>query len=144
VRFSVSHSADLALIAFTSDRELGVDLERARDFLPDDFDRWFSSDEARELRSLTVGEQQAAFFRCWTRKEAYVKARGSGLSFELKRFSMTVDSKLPPALLWVDGEPDEPSRWEIRDLALPFGYCGALAVERPVNRVYYWDIEQPR
>ncbi|KAF0249532.1 MAG: phosphopantetheine-protein transferase, partial [bacterium] len=88
LQFNVSHSQDLALCAFTYQRELGVDVEYLR--LMKDAEqiakRFFSPRESSLFCSLPPQEQQLAFFRCWTRKEAYIKAIGDGLSYPLDKF----------------------------------------------------------
>ena len=141
LKFSVSHSGDFALIAFSRGREVGIDIERERRPVPDKLDTWFSVDEVEELRSLNGMDQLTAFYRCWTQKEAYLKARGEGLSFGLQRFSIRVAQKSPPALMWVDAEPTETHRWQIYDFEPHRDYRGALVVERPVDAVFYWSVD---
>ena len=85
LHFKVSHSDELRLCAVTRERQLGVDLERIRpgfihDQIPEHF---FSQQEVTQLRSLPISLQEKAFFRCWTRMEAYLKAKGGGLSAKL-------------------------------------------------------------
>src|SRR5262249_7235080 len=85
VRFNTSHSGDLALFAATLDCELGVDIEHARAMpdLEEIATRFFSAEEKSDLLALPPDQREAAFFRCWTRKEAYIKAIGDGLAVPL-------------------------------------------------------------
>ncbi len=137
LRFNVSHSGGLALLAFAWRREVGVDVERLRP-VPEAEDiagRYFSPWEAAELRRLPKGERAAAFFRCWTRKEAFVKATGDGLSRPLDGFDVTVAPGEPARLLRVAGEPGAAGRFWIEDVSPGRGFAAALAVEGSPARV---------
>ena len=92
LEFNLAHSEDVALLAVGRGRRIGVDLERIRDERDTDeiAERFFSRDEVRALRALAPDQRRKAFFSCWTRKEAYVKARGDGLSMPLSSFSMSL------------------------------------------------------
>jgi len=141
LRFNISHSHGFALFAFALDRELGVDLEKMR--LGRAFqriaERFFAPGETARFRSIPAAQQPQAFFECWTRKEAYIKARGKGLSLPLDSFQVSFGLGTPPALLEAKGEPD-PDRWALFDLQ-PFPeFAGAIAVERPVRRLDCWHV----
>jgi medium-chain acyl-[acyl-carrier-protein] hydrolase len=128
--FNVSHSHGLALIAVARGREIGVDVERIRPEFAGErvAERFFSPVEVAELRALAEPERMEAFFACWTRKEAYLKATGMGLSLPLDCF----DVSLTPgeaALKATRHDPAAIRRWSLRDLAPGPGYAGALAVE---------------
>jgi 4'-phosphopantetheinyl transferase len=129
LRFNVSHSHDLALVAVASGREIGVDVERVRPGPAREriAERYFSARETTLLRSLPADQQDQAFFRCWTRKEAYLKGRGAGLSIPLDSFEVSL---LPgeAATLW--SADDEAMRWTLRGLEPAPHYLAALAVER--------------
>jgi len=131
VRFNVSHSGDLALYAFTLDCELGVDVERLREL--DDLEsiasRFFCAAEASELLSLRPEDRRSAFFRCWTRKEAYVKAVGDGLSIPLDRFQVTLLPGDPCRFVHVAGDSRAALAWTLHDLELAPEYIGALAYQ---------------
>jgi 4'-phosphopantetheinyl transferase len=130
LRFNVSHTEGLALIAFVRTHEIGIDVERIRP-QPDVrklAERFFSLHERHSLERLSGDELQAAFFRCWTRKEAYVKARGEGLSLPLQQFDVSVAADESQALLATRPDPSEASRWILRDLPTGPGYEAALAV----------------
>jgi 4'-phosphopantetheinyl transferase len=111
LRFNVSHSGELILVAVALDREVGVDLERIEPSTVDVriAEHFFSRREAAELRAVPAAQRPNAFFARWTRKEAYLKARGDGL-----------------AGLTDGGTPQDP-RWSVRALEPGPGYVGALA-----------------
>jgi 4'-phosphopantetheinyl transferase len=131
IQFNLSHSAGLAIYAFSRGRALGVDIEGGdRRVAPEQIARrFFSPREAADLESLAPAARKQAFLRCWTRKEAYLKAVGSGLSAGLGGFSVSLKSGEPARLLQVDGQPGEAERWRMRDLAPGDGYAAALCVE---------------
>lgn len=138
LRFNLSHSHEVALLAVALDAELGVDVEHIRaDFASEDIARrFFSRAEVESFNALPQEEQVAAFFRCWTRKEAYIKAIGKGLSQELDAFDVTLTPGLEPALL--RAEDDDASRWWLSDIEVGEGYAGALMVERPVAEIRFF------
>jgi 4'-phosphopantetheinyl transferase len=142
LQFNLSHSGTLALFAFVRRRQIGVDLESVhREVSVDQIsNRFFTPREITALRSLPEDDRREAFFRAWTRKEAYIKARGEGLSLGLDQIDVS------PAL----GEPTEFVRlpdlsggaegWSLHDLQPGPGYIGALAVEGRrlnVNRFHF-------
>jgi 4'-phosphopantetheinyl transferase len=131
LRFNVSHSHELALYAITCGREVGIDIEYMRDDVATDAiaERYFSPREVRTFRALPAPQRREAFFACWTRKEAYIKARGEGLSFPLDRFDVSLAPGEPPALLRTLGDPHEACRWSLRALAPGAAYMAALVVE---------------
>jgi 4'-phosphopantetheinyl transferase len=131
IHFSVSHSAALALVGVVLNRKIGVDLERVRADVEvtDLAARFFSRREAEILRALTGEEQLETFFRCWTRKEAYLKARGQGLSYGLDRVEVTLNSHEPVAILSAADDPEVSRHWTLLHLAPALGYIGAAAGE---------------
>jgi 4'-phosphopantetheinyl transferase len=125
--FSVSHSEDWAVIALCDDRPLGIDLEKVRqlDDLAELAAMVFNDRERRQLQALTGDARTLAFFRGWSRKEAYFKATGAGLSAPLH--SVTVDlAEQRPCILEIDD--DDPARWSMQDITAPPGFVAALAV----------------
>lgn len=128
--FNVSHTDGLALLAFAKRRNIGVDVEslnretQARRLA----ERFFSEGERQALRGLSREELQAAFFRCWTRKEAYIKAKGEGLSLPLHQFDVSVAVNDCDALLATRPDPAEADRWTICDVPIGPGYVAAVAV----------------
>jgi 4'-phosphopantetheinyl transferase len=143
LRFNVSHSAGLALIAVTLDRELGIDVERIDPALPEDIaERFFSPSEVAKLRAIPPERQRDAFFACWTRKEAYLKAKGDGLAVRLDRFDVSLAPGEPAALLETRGDPAEASRWSLAELDPAPGYAAAIAIEGRGCRLRRWHWPQ--
>lgn len=136
LQFNVSHTEGLALLAFVRDREIGVDVEKVRaqtDALKL-AERFFSEHERNDLRNLQGDELHAAFFRCWTRKEAYIKAKGEGLSLPLHQFDVSIAANQTQALLATRPDAQEAKRWAISDISVPAGYAAAVAVEQEITR----------
>jgi 4'-phosphopantetheinyl transferase len=131
LRFNVSHSEDVALYAVTEAREVGVDIERMREDLPiEEIARHsFSPAEREALLDLPMAQRRPAFFACWTRKEAYLKARGEGLSLPLDAFDVSIDVRGAAQLLDVRGAPGERHRWTLRAITLDGPYQATVAVE---------------
>jgi 4'-phosphopantetheinyl transferase len=129
--FNLAHSHGIALLAVSLTRQLGIDIERVRPL--DDFERiivrYFSASERAEFLALPERLRLEAFFRGWTRKEAYMKAIGMGFSMPLDQFSVTVSPCKEPRLLHVAGRPREEDRWRFVDIDPAPGYQGAIAVE---------------
>jgi 4'-phosphopantetheinyl transferase len=128
--FNVSHTNGLALMAFVKQRAIGVDVENmGREVEAERLaERFFSEHERQALRRLGGDELQAAFFRCWTRKEAYIKAKGHGLSLPLHQFDVSIAEGDRDALLATRPDAAEAERWTICDIAMGTGYAAALAV----------------
>lgn len=140
--FNLSHSHDLALYVVARRRRVGVDVEFIRPELTDEpiAERFFSPREVIALRALPLAEQPPAFFRCWTRKEAFVKARGEGLSLPLDRFDVSLAPGEPAVLLATQDDPAEAQRWQLQALAPQTGYMAALAVEGRDWQAYGWFV----
>src|SRR5439155_2208354 len=128
--FNISHTDGLALCAFSSRFRIGVDVEKVRtDFNTAEIaERFFSLAEREALRGLPAQEQHEAFFRCWTRKEAYIKALGEGLSHPLHQFDVSL-RKTAVALLATRPVASDAAGWFLHAVPLPEGYVGAVAVE---------------
>lgn len=137
IRFNLSHSHGAGLYAFSRGREVGIDLERMRADLAimEIARRFFSPAEAAMLSALPIEAQRQAFFRCWTGKEAYVKARGHGLSLPLDQLDMPLGPEEQGA---GPGEPSEASRWTLQEFTPAPGYAAALAVEGRGWRLACW------
>ena len=126
--FSLSHSADMALCAVTSEGELGVDIERRRSLEHRALGRrFFSASEADALEELPEDEREAAFFDCWVRKEAYIKAKGLGLALALDSFALSVPARLGQRLYFSQRFPEDVARYQVMLLQAPVGYHAALA-----------------
>lgn len=130
--FNVSHSDELALYAVAGDREVGIDVERVRPVSqPEQIaESFFSAPEKISLRAVPPDLRLAAFFDCWTRKEAYVKARGDGLGHPLDAFAVTFEPGQPARLMPVSGtSAEELAAWSLQALAPEAGYTAALVAE---------------
>jgi 4'-phosphopantetheinyl transferase len=149
LRFNVSHSGGLALYAFALGHDVGIDVERVCPL--DDAgavaERLFSPAEVAALRALAApdGAGGETFFDCWTRKEAYVKALGGGLSLPLDAFTVAVGRGERTTLLGRrpgrGGEGGGPARrWTVIPLAPGDGYAAALAVRGAAPRLRQWDV----
>lgn len=141
VWFSLSHSGGLALIAVARAQEVGVDLEQLdnRVEVHQIARRFFAPREITAIRSLPRSDQAVAFFACWTRKEAYIKARGQGMSIPLDRFEVSVSAGAPAALLNVYDDPEEATRWAMQHLQPGHNYVGALVVEGRCRQLSCWQ-----
>src|SRR5262249_50978106 len=128
-------------IAVTRGREVGVDLERVRAEVATEeiAARYFSAREVRTLMALPPPLRPDAFFRCWTRKEAYLKATGAGLSLDLNRFDVSLKPGEPAALLATRDDPAEVRRWSLEHLVPGPGFVGALAAEGHRRNVWCGD-----
>jgi len=139
LRFNLAHSGDLAVLAIAVGREVGIDLEKVRDDLSfrEMAQRFLSNRERAELFRLPPDCQLAAFYRCWTRKEAYLKGCGTGFSQPADIFDVSLLPNRPPALVMHRTSPGEPARWRLVDIPAPEGYCATLAIEgeAPVLRM---------
>lgn len=129
--FNLAHSNKLALYSFACAREVGIDLEYIRSLT--NFEqiaaRFFSAGENATLQKLTGSQKLEAFFSCWTRKEAYIKAIGVGLSYPINQVDVTLAPGEPARLLNVEGYPEEVDRWSLKAFVPTPGYLAALAVE---------------
>jgi 4'-phosphopantetheinyl transferase len=145
--FNVSHSHGVGLFAVARRIEVGVDLERLRPF-SDELglaERYFTPREAAALRALPPAARLEAFFRLWTRKEAYLKAHGLGISYGLERVEVSHGPDEPARILLIDGDEREAARWSLRALAPAAGYVGALACQAHDYRLFCWRLpDAPR
>jgi 4'-phosphopantetheinyl transferase len=131
LRFNLSHSHDVALIGVTHGRQIGVDVERIRDDLEVEqiARQFFSKAEQSALATLPAIRRQRAFFDCWTRKEAFVKARGDGLSLPLDQFDVSLRPDEPARLLATRPDASEAAAWEAAAVAVGPGYAGAVITQ---------------
>lgn len=145
--FNLSHAGDWIVVALAAGQPVGVDVEPIRPDL--DFmtiaRHQFSPEEVAALSAEEPGARRSAFFRCWTRKEAYLKARGQGLSYSLREFSVEFGAEARPALRWVADDPSAAERWTVLECAPAADYAGAVVVEgAPVRLVARpWEFRRP-
>ena len=144
IHFNLSHSSDLALFVFTRAGELGVDVERIHP-IPEMMNlagRFFCPAEAHDLASLADDQREHAFFLCWTRKEACIKATGNGLSTPLSSFRVSLQPGAQARFLHFEGEAAD--SWSLDNLDLPAGYVGALAYRDQPRPVLLSQILNPQ
>jgi 4'-phosphopantetheinyl transferase len=142
LEFNLSHSGEAAMVAVSSGVPVGVDIEVMRD-LPDFIDiarRFFAATEVEHLLRLAPEERLGGFYVTWTRKEAFVKALGLGLSFPLDAFC-TGPQDSRPRLRRTEGAPY--AEWTLTDLAPATGYKGAVAVRSPTIALRCHQAEWP-
>ncbi len=136
IEFNISHSGNIIVMAFARNCEIGVDIEKIKD----DFDvidiaqHFFSPDEIQTLKALPEQEQVHGFYRCWTRKEAFIKAKGNGLSFPLTSFSVSLDVDRAE-LLRTDWDITEKKKWQLFTFTRTKDYLGALSVKGNVASI---------
>lgn len=147
ISFNVSHTESLALIAIYDGRQIGVDVEMidqnrmttavAR--------RFFSPSEVEKLLALPAEVRESAFFNGWTRKEAYLKAIGAGLTMSLDAIEVTLAPGEDARILKIAGDSVAASKWTLIHLVPKPGYVGALVAEGHPDKLicYRWQISEP-
>lgn len=145
LQFNMTHSGDLAVIALTLRREIGVDIERIRTLadMPQIANHFFCPEEAAEVMRAPHTERERAFFLCWTRKEAYIKATGDGFSAPLGSFRVTVDPAKPARFVYVQHNEIEAKSWTLHDLRVSVGYAAALAYRDQPRSLLLFSMVDP-
>lgn len=138
--FNLSHAEDMALYAVTPTAEIGVDVEYLQRAVTVEkiAKRFFSTQESSALLVLPESQRAGAFFNCWTRKEAFLKAIGEGLSHPLHRFDVSLAPDEPAALLATRPDPQAADKWGMFALNPGVDYVGALAVADRHAHVQCW------
>jgi 4'-phosphopantetheinyl transferase len=141
LRHNLSHSCGLALLGLALGREVGIDVEYVRPMndLKNIVDRYFAPGERAAWHGLPDAQQLAAFFRCWTRKEAYLKAQGIGLSAALDRFEVSFADDDRPRLVKDDDRPDATMHWELFDISPSPDCPAACVVERGIEEIRFFE-----
>lgn len=143
LKFNISHSHGLCLLAFSRGKEVGVDIEYIRPSRPEDEDivmRFFAPAEAAALGALPPDLRQKEFFTFWSRKEAYLKARGFGVAMELRSFDVSGRPDERTGMIGIKGDEESPL-WSLRDLDAGPGYAAALAAEGHDWQLTYRECE---
>lgn len=145
LEFNMTHSGDLAVIAFTLRRKIGVDIEQIRPLadMQQIANHFFCPEEASEVMFAPQTERERAFYLCWTRKEAYIKATGCGLSAPLSSFRVTVHPDIPARFLHVQHDETEAEAWTLQDLQVAVGYAGALAYRDRPRSLRLFSVADP-
>ena len=140
LQFNLAHSQNMAVYAITRHQELGVDIEAIRPM--DDKEqiarRFFSSTECDSLISLPKEQQLIGFFNCWTRKEAFLKATGDGLTRPLDSFNVSLTPGAPAKLQSIGGSTKTAEDWSLFELKPAEGYIGAIAIPGKQWQVSCW------
>ena len=146
IQFNASHSSAVALFAFALGCEIGVDVERIRPlrYIREIASRFFCAEEAAELLSLPVCQRERGFFLCWTRKEAYVKAVGEGLSTPFDGFRVTLRPGETPRFVHL-GQEEAPRAWALHDIEVESTsrYAAALAYRDVPRSVHVLPMIEP-
>ena len=131
LEFNLSHSGEIALVGVTRGRKVGVDVEHIRSDIEIESisSRFFSPNEVAELSTLPPEQRMMAFFNCWTRKEAYIKAHGLGLSLPLDSFDVSLTPNEPAVLRATRPDPTLAARWLFESLEVDPEYAAAVVVE---------------
>ena len=138
IHFNMAHSGSLALYAVTVDCEIGVDVEELRDIpeIEQVASRYFSKPEAAQLLSISPKlAVREAFFRCWTRKEAYIKAIGDGLYLPLDQFQVTLEPDAPARFIHIGNDSAAAAEWTLQHLDPAPNYLGALAYHAAPRKI---------
>ncbi len=142
--FNLSHSQNIVLFAFSHDSEVGIDVEGPKPRL--DYHavakRVLSPQEQQWLHSLPLAKQKAAFLTCWTRKEAFSKAYGTGLGFPFRDITVTFLPHHPPRVMTVNDPWIDSRAWTVRPVYPRARYAGALVVAGEPHAIHYWDYHQ--
>lgn len=131
LEFNLSHSEDYALYAIHPTAQVGIDIEsKQRDLEFDSMaQRFFSANESKLIKSLSGTEQRQAFYSCWTRKEALLKAIGKGLSFPLKDCEVVIAADETPRVIAIAGSENDPNEWSLYNLELLPDFAAAVAIK---------------
>jgi len=146
LQFNLSNCGELAVVAATSFDEVGIDIERLRPI--NDMDQiarhFFAPAEYMKLMELHPSFRTKAFFDCWTRKEAYVKAVGIGLGLPLDSFEVSVGPGEPVRFVAFYGQSEELARWQLEALNPAMEYIGAVAVRAEHCCISCWELPEAR
>ncbi|MBU1212438.1 MAG: 4'-phosphopantetheinyl transferase superfamily protein [Alphaproteobacteria bacterium] len=134
VHFNLTHSGDVAAVALCRSAEVGIDIERIRPVREGLARRYFAAEEVAGLDALEVAQRLPAFFRCWTRKEAFLKATGEGIRRGLDSFVVTVGADEDPSIVSIDGDRAAGKAYVLADFDAGPGTAGAVCVHAGADR----------
>jgi len=144
IHFNQSHSAGLIFCGVVLDAEIGVDVEEIRP-IPEDMEiarQFFSPEELLSLRALAPEERAGGFCRCWTRKEAFLKATGEGLYGSLRDFAVSIAAETPPTFLHIHGDASAARAWTLLDVFLELRFAAAVVLPAGNWRTRLWKLER--
>jgi len=141
INFNVSHSGNRIIIGFSKEQIIGVDIEKIKsDFAPLDLAKnFFSTEEVKALSQTKEPEMFQAFYRCWTRKESFIKAVGEGLSYPLDSFAVTMDDDHKARFLKIDNTKDSKKDWRLHSFVPAEGYIAAITTDGHPKKIEYFD-----
>ncbi len=142
LKFNVSHSGNMAVIGFVLNDDIGVDVEEMKsDFEVFDIaSNYFSDYEIKSLKEIPIQNHVKGFYRCWTRKESFIKAKAKGLSFPLDSFSVSIDSDEKTELLETKWDKNEKELWNLFSFTPQENYIGAVSVKGNIQNIKYYNI----
>lgn len=140
--FNTSHSADIAICAITSACAIGVDVESMREIpeIEGIAQRFFLPGETRALMDLPAESRTRAFYACWTRKEALLKATGKGIAEGLAKVEVTLAPQDEPRVTSILGEPGTHEQWRLQPFSPALGYVGCLAYRNAILALNLWRV----
>jgi 4'-phosphopantetheinyl transferase len=143
LQFNLTHSGGMAAVALANGCAVGIDLEHLRPMtdIEEIAGRYFCPEEAAEILALPPDKRDRAFFSCWTRKEAYIKAIGDGLSCPLDSFQVTIQPNTQPRLVHIAGDTGTAAAWTLHDLSLAPDHIAALAYRDQARIISIFPIE---
>ena len=139
--FNVSHSANRIILGFSKGMDIGVDIEKVKN----DFDtlelaeNFFSKEEIRILLAFDEADRHMAFFRCWTRKESFIKAVGQGFSYPLDSFAVSMDDDFRAEFLKIDKIPAQENNWKLHSFVPAEGYIAAISTNGQPDTIQFYD-----
>lgn len=140
IKFNLSHSKNYIVLAFTKNIELGIDVEYAKNNLEilQVAESFFSKQEIKALKSVQSIYRLSAFYNCWTRKEAFIKATGDGLSFPLNQFTVSLESSESAELIETLWDNKEKDLWSLETFTPQKDYIGAVASRNKIKGINYY------
>ncbi|WP_299767290.1 4'-phosphopantetheinyl transferase superfamily protein [uncultured Dokdonia sp.] len=143
IKFNISHSGDTIILGFIKKHRIGVDVEYTKREVDVKkiAEHFFSEEEVRSLFALDQDYHTQAFYNCWTRKEAFIKAVGSGLAFPLDQFVVSLESTKEATLIDTKWDKEEKEKWMLHAIEPRKDYIGAVSVKGNVAGITSWSYQ---
>lgn len=143
LKFNLSHSSRRAVVAITKEQEIGVDIEYMQDrFSKNEIvERYFSLREKEEYNRLSEDQKLQGFYNAWTRKEAFTKAIGQGMTYPLNQFDVNLTPNDNARLIAINGDEVEAKQWQLRGLVLEEKYCAAVSWQGKDKKILFYRFE---
>ncbi len=140
--FNITHAKNVCLLAFSAKHNFGIDVESlSREAANEEIARrFFAEEEVRAFLALPKAERTEGFFRAWTRKEAFIKAIGEGLSFPLEDFVVSLDDTHSAKLLSIKGDKQAAENWQMHSFLPQEDYIAAVAYPDKIKQIHYWQV----